>query len=508
MSVEGCAAAEILGRVESKSRRRSMSSFSGYLDDLSHEHTSSSGQFPQGSTLSASEECTREKTGSIYKSKRGGGWMAAWRWSRIRRNYRKRTVAVVSRRQSTSKQISTAGNVTDEAVATSGDHSNKEIKHVDLGKCVVSGAQMDELIVRYASEQSSRDRIRRNAKEKYSAASLSLKYQPKCFQDIVGHETIIRVMINTIQKNKVVSLYLFHGPIGTGKSSTARILTMALNCEADPDSRPCWNCRECLRSLYVMDMCSGSRSSGFEKIKTLIQSTSFTHTLVGYKVFIIEECHLLTPEAWDELLGIIEGSYSSSIVFILITMDIDVLPVTVSSRCQKYCFPKLKDSDVKNKLERIAVQEGISIEPGAMQLITAKADGSLREAENILDQLTLLGTRITTPIVQEINESNKAARRNKCKALRDYIVQIDGMADYLAGLHEVLLSMAEEEASRAEEANEDPLPFFTFGPPRGDQDTSFDDTPPEGDGEDDCWSDGSRGFFEARSSEDHGSSSE
>ncbi|KAI4388539.1 hypothetical protein MLD38_000859 [Melastoma candidum] len=319
--------------------------------------------------------------------------MAAWRWSRMRRNYRKRTVAVVSRRQSTGKRISTAGNVTDEAVATSGDHSHKDIGHVDLGTRVISGVQMDELIVRYAGEQISRDRIRRNAKERYSAASLSLKYQPKCFRDIVGHETIIRSMSNTIQKKKAVSLYMFHGPIGTGKSSTARVLTMALNCEADPDSRPCWNCRECLRSLYVMDKCSGSRSSGFEKIKTLIHSTSFTHTLVKYKDFIIEECHLLTPEAWNELLGIIERSHSSSVIFILITMDVVVLPVTVSS---------LKDSDTKNKLERIAAQEGISIEQGAMQLITAKAEGSLREAENILDQLTLLGSRITTPIVQEI----------------------------------------------------------------------------------------------------------
>lgn len=182
----------------------------------------------------------------------------------------------------------------------------------------------------------------------------------------------------------------------------ANILAMALNWESNSPTRPCQNCRGCSRSLYVMEMCSGSRFSGFEKAKTLIQSTSFTQAIPGLKVLIVEECYLLTAEAWDELLSIVEGENGSTIVFILITVGAEGLPVSVSSRGQKYCFAQLNDKDVELKLNRIETTEGITLEREALELTVAKAKGSLREAENILDQLTLLGKRISTSMVQHI----------------------------------------------------------------------------------------------------------
>lgn len=266
----------------------------------------------------------------------------------------------------------------------------------------ISGVNLNNPTVGHHDHQKAGAETSRSQKENYSSTSLCLKYQPKRFEDIAGHEIIIKAMSTTIQKHKVASLYLFHGPSGTGKTSTAKILAMALNCESGAHSRPCWNCRGCSRSLYMMELCSGSRFAGFERIRTLIQSTSFAHAIPGFKVFIVKECHLLTADAWDELLSIVEGIYGTKIVFVLIAVDIDTLPTMVSSRCQKYFFPKLKHMDIKLKLAIIAAREGIILEREALQLISAKAEGSLREAETILDQLSLVGSRITTSMVQEM----------------------------------------------------------------------------------------------------------
>ncbi|KAF6149387.1 hypothetical protein GIB67_016925 [Kingdonia uniflora] len=232
--------------------------------------------------------------------------------------------------------------------------------------------------------------------------SLSSKYQPKLFQDISGHEIIIKALSNAVQKEKIAPLYLFHGPSGTGKTSTARIFAMALNCESTSRSKPCWSCRGCSRTLYIMDLCSGSRIAGFERIKTLLQSTTFTKIVSGFKVFIVEECHLLTAEAWEDILNIVERNYGSNMVFVMITEDVNMVPKAISSRCHKFCFPKLKDADIMSKLAIMVAQENIHLESDALKLIISKAEGSMREAENILDQLGLLGSRITSSIVQQI----------------------------------------------------------------------------------------------------------
>ncbi|MCL7031074.1 hypothetical protein MKW94_017302 [Papaver nudicaule] len=189
-----------------------------------------------------------------------------------------------------------------------------------------------------------------------SSKGLSKKYQPKLFEDVVvGHEIVIKALSSAVRKETITPLYLFHGPSGTGKTSVARIFSMALNCEATSCTKPCWSCRCCSRSLYIMDLCSGSRTPGFRRIITLLHSTTFIKTVSG-----------------------------------------------CMGRCQKFCFSNLKDMDINLKLARIVALEKIEIERDSMKLVISKADGSMREAENILDQLILLGSKITTSMVQQI----------------------------------------------------------------------------------------------------------
>ncbi|KAL7612536.1 hypothetical protein Lser_V15G04741 [Lactuca serriola] len=237
-----------------------------------------------------------------------------------------------------------------------------------------------------------------------NTTSLSNKYQPKLFQEIVGHTVVVKTLSNAIQKKKIAPLYLFYGPNGTGKTSTARVFAMALNCESTfHNTKPCCSCKGCSRSLYTMDLCSANCISGFEKIKTLLHNTSFNQAIPGLKVFIIEDCHLLTVDAWNELMRLVENPYATNLVFLLITTHAhSFITGNISSRCQKFYFRKLHDEEVAQKLSRILVHERMGIEKEALKLIVAKSEGSLRDAENILDQLALLGTSINTLIAQQL----------------------------------------------------------------------------------------------------------
>ncbi|KAM5574107.1 hypothetical protein ABKV19_013557 [Rosa sericea] len=236
----------------------------------------------------------------------------------------------------------------------------------------------------------------------YLNQNLSNKYRPRHLKDIAGHEMVIKAITNAIQQNKIAPLYLFYGARGSGKTSTARILALALNCESSSFIKPCWKCQGCSRTLSIMELCSGSTVAGFKRIRKLLQGISSLQATPGFKVFILEECESFSTEAWDELSGIANGAYNAGVVFILITTNADMVPRTISSRCQKFFFPKLRDTDIMLKLTRIAAEEGIRIEKEAIKLVTTKAQGSLREAENILDQLILLGPKITSSMAQQL----------------------------------------------------------------------------------------------------------
>ncbi|KAF9600752.1 hypothetical protein IFM89_012196 [Coptis chinensis] len=327
----------------------------------------------------------------------------SWRWLRTRKGIRTKKLINPTGRRSTdgaSKRSSKGKCLQDQVLVCEEDTPNKngqtsenKVSEISSSSNCLSSHNCQSK----CSNNSSHEKV-----QCHSSTSLSSKYQPKLFEDIAGHEILVKALSNAVQKERFAPLYLFHGPSGTGKTSTARIFSMALNCESSTHTKPCWSCRGCTRSLYIMDLCSGSRITGFERIRTLIQSTTFTQIDTGFKVFIIEECHSLTPEAWEEILSIVERAPSSTMVFVMITEDVNMVPKGISSRCQKFCFPKLKGMDIILKLARTVAQEEIEIDREALRLITSKADGSMREAENILDQLALLGSRITSTMVQQI----------------------------------------------------------------------------------------------------------
>lgn len=237
--------------------------------------------------------------------------------------------------------------------------------------------------------------------------SLSQKYRPMFFEEIIGQNIVVQSLINAVSRKRIAPVYLFQGPRGTGKTSTARVFAAALNCLASEETKPCGLCRECnefvsgkSRDLIEVD---GTNKKGIESIRYLIKGVlpGSSSTFSRYKIFIIDECHLLPTKAWMAFLKFLEEP-PPRVVFILISTDLDNVPRTVLSRCQKYLFNKIRDNDILARLRKIAAEENLDVESDALDLIAVNADGSLRDAETMLDQLSLLGKRITTSLVNEL----------------------------------------------------------------------------------------------------------
>lgn len=242
-----------------------------------------------------------------------------------------------------------------------------------------------------------------------NSRSLSQKYKPMFFDELIGQNIVVQSLANAVSKGRIASVYLFQGPRGTGKTSTARIFAAALRCLAMEESKPCGYCKECTelssgksRDLFEVD---GTNKRGIDKVRALLKKLSVKPPTPSassqYRVFIIDECHLLPSKTWLSFLKFVEDP-PRRVVFIFITTDSDNVPRTVQSRCQKYFFNKIKDSDIVGRLRKISADENLDVESDALDLIALNADGSLRDAETMLDQLSLLGKRITTSLVNEL----------------------------------------------------------------------------------------------------------
>ncbi|KAL0738922.1 hypothetical protein Bca4012_015132 [Brassica carinata] len=236
--------------------------------------------------------------------------------------------------------------------------------------------------------------------------SLSQKFRPKSFDELVGQEVVVKCLLSTILRGRITSVYLFHGPRGTGKTSTSKIFAAALNCLSQAaHSRPCGSCSECSsyfsgRSMDVKEMDSAKLNRP-SYLRSFIKSASLPPVSSRFKVFIIDECQLLSQETWGTLLNGLDNLSQHS-VFILVTSELEKLPRNVLSRSQKYHFSKVCDVDVSSKLAKICMEEGIDFDQGAVDFIASKSDGSLRDAEIMLDQLSLLGKRITTSLAYKL----------------------------------------------------------------------------------------------------------
>ncbi|WCJ41958.1 AAA-type ATPase family protein [Euphorbia peplus] len=237
--------------------------------------------------------------------------------------------------------------------------------------------------------------------------SLSQKYKPLFFGEVIGQNIVVQSLNNAISRGRIAPVYLFQGPRGTGKTSTARIFASALNCVSTEEAKPCGYCRECSefmsgksRDLFEVD---GTNKKGIDRVRLLLKKVlEWPPTGSSrHKVFLIDECHLLPSKMWLAFLKFLEEP-PKRVVFVFITTDPDNVPRTVQSRCQKYLFNKIKDGDIVARLKKIATEEGLDVDLDALDLIASNADGSLRDAETMLDQLSLLGKRISTSLVNEL----------------------------------------------------------------------------------------------------------
>ena len=219
--------------------------------------------------------------------------------------------------------------------------------------------------------------------------ALYRKYRPQNFDELVAQDHITKVLKNAIKKNQLSHAYLFVGSRGTGKTSTARILAKAVNCEnPTKDGNPCNECRICksISDGTFLDLVEIDAASnrGIDQIRELKERIEFSPSDGKYKVYIIDEVHMLTNEAFNALLKTLEEP-PEHVIFILATTDVHKLPATILSRCQRYDFRLGSDSELREMIEKVAEKEGLKIENGALDIIVRNAKGSYRDALSLLD---------------------------------------------------------------------------------------------------------------------------
>jgi DNA polymerase-3 subunit gamma/tau len=220
--------------------------------------------------------------------------------------------------------------------------------------------------------------------------SLTLKYRPGTFADVVGQEHVTRTLRNAVASGRIHHAYLFSGPRGTGKTSVARVLGKALNCEHGPTPDPCGECAACRairegRALDIIEIDAAS-NRGIDEIRDLREKVKYSPAEARHKLYILDEVHMLTTEAFNALLKTLEEPPAHAF-FVLATTEPHRVPATIASRCQRFDFRRLGVTEIADALRRIAEAEEIAADPDALVAIARVADGGMRDAQSILDQM-------------------------------------------------------------------------------------------------------------------------
>lgn len=253
--------------------------------------------------------------------------------------------------------------------------------------------------------------------------ALYRKYRSQNFSQLVGQEVVAKTLKQAVEQEKISHAYLFSGPRGTGKTSVAKIFAKAMNCPNQVGGEPCNNCYICqavtdgsLEDVIEMDAAS---NNGVDEIREIRDKSTYAPSLARYKVYIIDEVHMLSTGAFNALLKTLEEP-TQNVVFILATTELHKIPATILSRVQRFEFKSIKTQDIKGHIHYILEKENISSEPEAVEIIARRAEGGMRDALSILDQALSLtqGNELTTAISEEITGTISLS------ALDDYVAAL------------------------------------------------------------------------------------
>ncbi|MDP4134243.1 MAG: DNA polymerase III subunit gamma/tau, partial [Bacillota bacterium] len=268
--------------------------------------------------------------------------------------------------------------------------------------------------------------------------ALYRKWRPMTFDDVVGQEYVTKTLKNEVVTGKISHAFLFCGGRGTGKTSTARILSRALNCTSPENGNPCNKCETCkgILSGEILDIIEivAASNNGVDNIRELRDEARFCAANAKYKVYIIDEVHMLSTGAFNALLKLLEEP-PEGVIFILATTETHKVPLTILSRCQRFDFRRITTDDIASRLLYVAKQEGIKIDDESIRLVAKSSDGALRDALGFLEQLSALDSDIKPRDVYNllgITEKTFLYQTTRAIALNDIKRALSMLDEYLS----------------------------------------------------------------------------